>query len=1030
MSIRFTYTGPYGRTSSVSTAIKANRGRTRIPSLLTNYNDYVPTTDEPIILLKENLGFRGAKRVMTLDEFQDQFFEPDVENMLEKIEHQWNLVPEDFFMTSYQEYTIRELSPFSMMSFVQENLREDMLLKIEIVNRFDGEVKGYNIYRYYERSFEVWKEYMDVVEPNNWDVHNKDAYETTILSPWYVLGSDAEAFMVWATKHPDYNDIPAPDQNLLRAYYFIERDEDDEDFVEQYFQDNVSNDCVFKAIESYFKYKIDNAPERVSKKVIANYQTKINKAKYTARDYPDGVKESEMTKICDIFNVTFNIYDATKNKYGVYKSSRGVSAYTINLLNTRFNHVDVFNMSNKVEMDQDELNQKLEDLKESNDYYLYAGGGNNVFKVITPEATYVPHNSDMDVIGEFTKKTKLEHIKFDAIKYTDLFALCWDADINGQCVDIKSATQDELHHVDHRRSFSQFQNCPYYTGFFNPTDYRTCPPDLDLDNHIGIFYVTDVTVPEKPSYVKELLDSINMWNHDGVYCTPDLLAMRDLGIKFTPTHGCWGPRFDFSFTEDNCPSDHLNDFSNCTCPMMQRSRRGARFYALATGMWSRVPKADVYTCKADDELASAIAQRSDTTGYYCKYTDEYCIEVPKQKYFSLMHVAAFIKSYSRCSVIEQLLNYKPGTVYRVQVDGIYSSEKPDYIRPGFRYEKKKMTNNAGTRSWCYKHGVIKWDINVNAPAYREHYRTEICIGAGGSGKTHAQLHDKGFTRVVYVAPTNLLLDNKRRECKEKYNMQIETATMHALLGLNGADVYSRSHPPQVIVIDEATESSKETLLYAQKRYPYSKIIYCGDFGKNGTIYQLPEYQSENAKAYVDMDMSIFENVRKFTTNHRMDKDDEEYALFAKILKKYRKMIYSGVVSKNEVKRLLKQFMVELDDLDKLYNRDSEDIILVGTNKAAAALNSVITQEPRYRIIKTVKSENLYTGAIMNEKPDEKYIECYEPRHGFTCHSVQGITVDAPRKVFIELNSLFAPQAGYVALSRVRQANQIHVFTLD
>ena len=57
----------------------------------------------------------------------------------------------------------------------------------------------------------------------------------------------------------------------------------------------------------------------------------------------------------------------------------------------------------------------------------------------------------------------------------------------------------------------------------------------------------------------------------------------------------------------------------------------------------------------------------------------------------------------------------------------------------------------------------KYSCECDFGPFREHNNFELHIGAGGCGKTHHNLTDKGLVDVLFVAPSWKLARSKRSE---------------------------------------------------------------------------------------------------------------------------------------------------------------------------------------------------------------------------------------------------------------------------
>ena len=208
-------------------------------------------------------------------------------------------------------------------------------------------------------------------------------------------------------------------------------------------------------------------------------------------------------------------------------------------------------------------------------------------------------------------------------------------------------------------------------------------------------------------------------------------------------------------------------------------------------------------------------------------------------------------------------------VLRVCVDGIYFWKHDVELINGFRYKTENM-NFRNTQCEDYLSGVFRNARPPNlstggAGAPMKFIKKTLKEGAGGTGKTYSVLDDKGFVKVLYVAPSHKL----SADMTSLKNFPDRDATVLARL-LSPALKYKHLKLYPVYCIDEAS-----MIIEAVKRKifdinPNAQFIFCGDIG-----YQLPpivdedmKHRFKNACDLEEMNSTGFDKIETCTDNYR------------------------------------------------------------------------------------------------------------------------------------------------------------------
>lgn len=396
--------------------------------------------------------------------------------------------------------------------------------------------------------------------------------------------------------------------------------------------------------------------------------------------------------------------------------------------------------------------------------------------------------------------------------------------------------------------------------------------------------------------------------------------------------------------------------------------------------------------------------------------DDHYLQIIEQKKSHLIysHFIAFITSYVRIQLIDQLLKLDISKIYRIVSDGIYTTQENFEIISPFRIkEGVKLNNTAG--EWYVSHENNYFEIsqdNTINKKYQAHY------GSGGSGKTYKVLNNRGLVNVCYLAPSWKLSKAKEHETNNPNIIFKVWKTALSKVPEKWQDIKKRSN---VLVIDEISMMSESEMKNIIERFPYHKIIFCGDIG-----YQLPPINEEN-------------NCQKFITKNNMQEffHNEDYRSQDQQTKDLkimlRKFIDDGIHSNEIIKKItpiLKN--IEISDLKNIYT--TKDIILTKTNEKKDRYTEIFKDHQKIMITKNIKNTPYSNGEIVSDlilinyiKNEKIFSKGYENRHAFTVHSVQGETIE--EKLFIDLENM-NPSMIYTAISRIRKMENIYVIIPD
>lgn len=736
--------------------------------------------------------------------------------------------------------------------------------------------------------------------------------------------------------------------------------------VQQKYRDGAVH-CVLDPIRALFASYADNSESESSKK---RYSTKARRMEKLKATYPDGVPEDEMEDVAKAAELCIIIHDLIGNETARYNSK---STKSIKFTNTRLNHLEngflVLDAA-PTYVSQEELDQKVEKYDKEGMFYFIRSYSDVNKRINSLEGCWEVENPDSAIMNEFSKDIDLYKCSYDALKHPEMNELIREARIVNAapmplCTEPNNI--DGAHHIDLEKAYTQHRQCPYYRGFLGVIhQYRKLHVMHNvgdfLETHLGIFQFT----------IRSGHDFLKMFGlfPGYTYTAPSveiLYFIREFKMTCTLTAGCWGSRFDFDYTED----------------MLEKRR-----YCKWAGLNGMQIDQDAYTFKGNAEWCAhlkTVLGEENVVHFGDKITFKHQKKVSKTRH----HILAFITSYTRINMFEVIRTIPSEGLIKVMLDGIYfRGDIPDVKLP--HKKDKELKQHLGFREFWY------YPSEVNVEKFPK-YKPELdgnCVlaGAGGTGKTHTILTDKGFVNPWYITPMHML----GQEIQKKYSVRYET--MHKFAGIGCRSTREDYHlVPPVILIDELTMHDGQFIDKVIQLYPESLIFVAGDIdekqwyqcrnGSDGTM--LPLWNSTGWRfVFFEKDYrSLDSELRQFKLDVR---------------EKMREVFTTGQM--HDTQRI-KQWVLEnypVESFDSAVESFREGDIWIagshGTNKK-------------------LLERGVVSGKI--EKTGEV-------RGSFTIHSFQGLTIQ-DRKVFVSLD-LFEYAMFYTAISRVRLMSQL-VFVL-
>lgn len=784
--------------------------------------------------------------------------------------------------------------------------------------------------------------------------------------------------------YKDSSTIKYPDSKM---YFYGENLNIKINKIIQFFQGANNGLCFFNPIREWAENKYDEAKGSSTKK---RYKTILTKLTDYEIEYKNGVTEDNINLLCNELKIDVSILSPLTEKTYLHCKSSIKGLKHFKFINNRLNHIELneyLKNDEPVFCNNEEMIKIKNELSKNKDYHIFSRFSDKITSIQTLENNYKLRNETNEIFHNFEIETDLINCKIDDITQPELSKFIKNGThYNGTIdfKDVKTYDINDIYHIDMKKAYPSFYLCKFYEGFLGKiTDFRK----TNKIEGVGIYYIYDLVIPENHKFYA-YNDKMKIYFSNNIYTSPELKFLSSIGSTYKILCGCWGvqPK-DFRFNNE----------------MLENNN-----YSLWTGKCDCHHLKNKISMDGDEDLYNVILSTLDNDKKIIMNANkEITVYYDKPHNFHLGHITSFILSYQRLNIIEQFLTMDYDNIIRICVDGIYSIDEPKILKNSFRpkNDEKNFNNVAGNyyisniEHNLYIQNIYSLFLNPsNLAENREHNKNELHLGAGGCGKTHVNLLDKGFINVLYVAPSWKLARNKYKEYKIHTTVLARVDTKD-IEKINYVKRFSN-----VLIIDECSMMSEEQKNRIFDLYKDFKIIFCGDLG-----YQLSAYEGQ------EMTTKGFNKIIEYKTNHRC-KDDK--LLF--LLQQLRTMIKSTEITGEEmikyVKEYIKDSIINKDKLKTLYK--IEDMILTGTKLSRDDYTDMFKDLKKYYVEETTRFYS--KGDIfIDEEPPSSII-----RHGYTTHSIQGET--AHHNLYIDLNGMWDRRMLYTALSRAKYLNQIYL----
>jgi hypothetical protein len=775
--------------------------------------------------------------------------------------------------------------------------------------------------------------------------------------------------------------------------------------IQQKYKDNESKTCVYDGFVKFFS----NSNNK-NKKIIYNRLIK-NKDTY-AKEYTD----ETLIEICNLTNSTLIIKDLIRGKEfdKIITPSKAQSKFTIQFLNTKFNHLDLLTHSyDKItEVNDDEF----EKVKNKADFYIETFG-----QLITTDNIYKIKDDEFQIVYKQWKE-KINYNQLLINTNNEEMQLIKDYDysmhhfINDFKIDNKLYSEIDIEKAYFY--YSDKSKNPNYHGVPSGSFINTkCPShftikhfDEQLNNKLIGFYQVEI---EKINNYNEIFKKISIIEGKTYVFTSTQINTFKQYMTFKFINCSLSPPAHIPFTKD-----FLENKSYCKAVglmMCENDHITITIKPLVCDMnYYQIIKNDEFTIYDDKKIVK--------------------INNKKDIIKSCHHIAYYIHSYIKVLIFQQLLQVNINDVFGIKLDSIVIKKDASIrnIITGFHKTLKAgnietLLKNQNKNIGYYideLDGFLTYGGEEKSGLYGPYYKQseqtinfkssflpnqEIITnnniflgGKGGSGKTHSVL--SFFPDVCFISMCWNLTENKKLEFPN-----IKTLSINRAVGDKCEQEYIYN---KVIFWDELTMAHEKDILKLKKLYPYKIFIYAGDIDFNGKYYQC------NVKNKVINPSTLNCQYVKYIQNYRFDNELNKILDGLRLTKnKFELTNYIKKHFKNNYKTkediIFDEKTVGISDL-----QDNEELTNYFISKG--------TKE-RYFVKNTNYNNQQYRGATID---DITLHNNYEMKLFKTTHSYQGLDIKQDEKLIIcinnyeeyEFNYLF--RLVYTAFSRARRLNQI------
>lgn len=815
-----------------------------------------------------------------------------------------------------------------------------------------------------------------------------------------------------------------------------------------------ANDLMSKSKKSSYKtiYNKLNGKTLKNKKTIGYIEK-----------FKDGIPETELDNLCEDLQIKIVVkYPLKQDKYKSWTSTKKPLKKFM-YVNTRLDHVDyITTFDNKDLVDDDltheDLQNKFNELVNDKTYFIFGRLKTGISWIQTLNKIYRLKDEYNQVANDFINDINFNKYKIDAIKEKDKTKFIRNGThFNGTTdfLPLGDVDDDDIEHIDMKKAYSQFHKSKYYKGMCGSmTDLRY----VDNYDQPGLYYIIDLDLSEANEKFNYYNSFMCWYSNNNIYTDAELRFLNDMGGKFKVKCGCYGFTMDFKFNDDMLNKKQF-------IKRVNNKDIKISFYAKFIGKCASINyHSKINMLGSKDYFSNLQDNHNDIR--YDDHRNEATILYPKNQVFHYSHISAQVIAYQRLNLMEQLLQMEHDKIIRVCVDGIYYYSHKCKINDIFQDKKNEKTfNNSPTETYLsniFKPNKVDLFFNDIDESYknpidgiifgdkRDFYKNELIKGAGGNGKSYMNLTDNGHTNALYISPSWKLARDAQNKIDSggKYCKYTKVSVIHRYLYMEFEDNLQRDY--NVVYVDEVsqlTEHQKNKLFSIKN----TKFIFMGDIGyqlepiidykdlKKFHIKLLQKVENTekdfikwiNDEGHYEIKESGFDNIIELTNDYRAI-----CPRLKRLKKNLRMFIDKGRYSKKDERLQIRNEALEFsntkiktitdDELIKIYVKSN--MILASKHEIIKKYNKMFSHIPKYLV--SGKSKYHSTGDVIYEKLENLKVKKYDDEdidvnHCFTCHQIQGETLQLGEKLFINTTELFSDRMLYTAISRARTLDQIY-----
>lgn len=818
----------------------------------------------------------------------------------------------------------------------------------------------------------------------------------------------------------------------------------------QKFRINETNDCVYQCLLNFFE-KFEGTKNKDGISILRKLLN--NKRKYSK---PYTIEDIE--KLGQELQLSITIKDLVNNK-DIQINKKETNKYNIELLNTRYNHVELFKTPSNI---QEIGTTAYDEIKLTAPFYV-----ENMGTLMTSDASYKIKNDFKTLFNDWKLDNKINSCSIPIGSDINNFINQYDDKVH-RFFNSSMTIDDSLYEeMDLKKAYYNYNKARYYIGLPSGSyisssgegmNYKTFSKQYN-NNLVGWY---DVII----THDNKVLNHIGLTSGSRhTLFTSELKVLHKRGVKFEFKNYVISPTIDKPFSSEflkYIDGDKLVEEK-------PKDKDTTKAYCKAVGLMM-IESID-YTVNVkpeanDKEYHKILHDQSiyDVNGIYKIVRD-------KENPTSLKHMALSIHAYSNSIILDQLLQfenhediigvkvdsivYKVGAKYEMDsTNELFKESSKSNIESMLKNESYSETptySNSNDLDWFPEDGVPhgsqsseeiindKFDTNTYFKPYyinqldqsiefepsfcgKHITKQKIFIGgAGGTGKTTSVLASSNFIKsdILFTSICWELIQGKMSEYEWLHGTSIPKITGQCNISKGGKSQKQNIDKFKYILIDELTMIHPATLNKILDDNPNKFIIMMGDVDEDGKFYQCSLSTVVNPS---ELNCQYIQYTKTYRFNEELNN----------ILQDLRTKMKDRTVHKynilNYVKKIMPNNFVKKSDVI-FTNKDIGITPLQPIDKEGNCKYSDYFYEnnspKQYYIADTkinINKDNVYKGQILDSEPtDHNNYVCSLFK---TIHAYQGRQLNDDNKIVILMNSLFDFNLFYTALSRAKRLDQI------